>query len=146
MTSPAAADLDRFVKAQEGIYAMALAELKAGQKRTHWMWFIFPQMQGLGQSAMARTYGIGSRAEALAYLGHPLLGERLAACTIAMLAVEGRSARAILGSPDDLKFCSSMTLFAACSAPGSLYHQALERYCGGSPDPKTLALLESLGG
>ncbi|MCX4198386.1 DUF1810 family protein [Methylobacterium organophilum] len=105
-------ELGRFVAAQEGVYPRALAELQAGDKRSHWMWFVFPQIAGLGASPMAQRYAIGSLAEAEAYAAHPVLGARLRACTAAVNAVAGRSAHAIFGSPDDLKFRSSMTLFA----------------------------------
>jgi len=137
-------DLERFLGAQAAVYASALAELRAGRKRSHWMWFVFPQLIGLGSSPTANHYAIRSRGEALAYLSHPVLGARLAECTDAMLAVADRNLSEILGYPDDLKFRSSMTLFAELSAPGSLYHQALDAYCGGEPDPRTLDLLERL--
>jgi uncharacterized protein (DUF1810 family) len=135
-------DLRRFVEAQAPVYAQALGELAAGRKRSHWMWFVFPQMRGLGSSAMAHRFGIDSRAEAEAYLAHPLLGARLVECTGRMLAAPaGASALAILGSPDDRKFCSSMTLFAAVSAAGSPFAAALDRFCAGAPDAATLQLL-----
>src|SRR3954451_5216121 len=128
-------DLERFVTAQAPVFATALAELQAGQKRSHWMWFIFPQLRGLGHSAMARHYGVGSLAEARAYLAHPLLGPRLVQCTQAVLAIEGRSLRTIFGSPDDLKFRSSMTLFSlAASEKDSVFRQALDRFCDGRED------------
>ena len=136
--------LERFVSAQEPVYAQVLAELRAGRKRSHWMWFVFPQLTGLGRSATAARYAISGRAEGQAYLDHPVLGARLRECTHAMLAVEGRPLSAILGFPDDLKFRSSMTLFAELSAPGSPFHAALAKYCDGKPDPKTLELLERL--
>lgn len=134
-------DLGRFVAAQEGVYGRALAELQAGAKRSHWMWFIFPQIAGLGASAMAQRYAIGSLAEARAYLAHPILGERLRACTAAVNAVSGRSAHAIFGAPDDVKFRSSMTLFAAAAPDEPLFAEALATYFGGAPDPLTLAKL-----
>lgn len=140
-------DLERFVAAQAPAFATALAELRAGRKRGHWMWFVFPQLRGLGQSAMAQRYGVASLAEARAYLAHPLLGPRLVACTRAVLAVEGRSLHAIFGSPDDLKFRSSMTLFAlAADEDDSVFRQALERHCDGHADERTLALLEGQAG
>src|SRR3954469_15042477 len=105
-------DLERFVTAQAPIFSAALDELKAGRKRSHWMWFIFPQLRGPGRSPTAEFYGLGSLDEACAYLAHPVLGPRLTLCTEARLAVQGRCLHAIFGSPDDLKFCSSMTLFA----------------------------------
>ena len=126
------------------MYAQARAELAAGKKRSHWMWFVFPQLRGLGASAMANRYGIASRAEAEAYLRHPLLGARLVECTSLMLGVgERASAHDVLGSPDDLKFRSSMTLFAAVSAVGSPFAVALDRFFVGRPDPATERLLES---
>jgi uncharacterized protein (DUF1810 family) len=137
-------DLERFVSAQEPVYEQVLEELRAGRKRSHWMWFVFPQLAGLGRSATAIHFAIASRAEAQAYLDHPLLGARLRECTQAMLAVEGRSLSVILGFPDDLKFRSSMTLFAELAEPGPLFHSALAKYCDGKPDPKTLELLERL--
>ena len=135
-------DLERFVTAQAPVFATALAELQAGQKRSHWMWFVFPQLRGLGHSAMAMRYGIGSLAEARAFLAHPLLGPRLMECTRAVLAIEGRSLHAIFGSPDDLKFCSSMSLFSlATDEDETVFRQALDRYCDGRADERTLALL-----
>ena len=136
-------NLERFVSAQAPVFATALAELKAGRKRSHWMWFVFPQLRGLARSPMAEFYGIGSLDEARAYLAHPLLGPRLTLCTEALLAVEGRSLHAILGSPDDLKFCSSMTLFSrAEDGEESVFRRALHRFCEGQADERTLALLE----
>ena len=136
-------DLDRFVAAQEGVYSRALAELRAGEKRSHWMWFVFPQIAGLGSSPMARRYAIASLDEARAYLGHPLLGQRLRACTEAVNAVSGRTASAIFGSPDDMKFRSSMTLFEAAAPGEPAFAEALARYFAGSPDPLTLRRLAS---
>ncbi len=119
-------DLERFVTAQAPVFTAAVDELKAGRKRSHWMWFIFPQMRGLGHSSMAQFYGISSLDEARAYLAHSVLGPRLIRCTEAVLAVEGRSLHAIFGSPDDLKFCSSMILFAlAAGEDQSVFRQAL---------------------
>ncbi len=137
-------DLERFVAAQESVYEQALAELRQGRKRSHWMWFIFPQLIGLGRSPTARHFAIRSAQEARDYLAHPVLGRRLLECTEAMLGVEDRSVSEILGFPDDLKFRSSMTLFAALSDRGSLFEQALERYCDGEPDRRTLELLRTL--
>ncbi|SFD43429.1 DUF1810 domain-containing protein [Methylobacterium sp. 13MFTsu3.1M2] len=134
-------DLGRFVAAQEGVYGRALAELQAGDKRSHWMWFIFPQIAGLGASPMAQRYAIGSLAEAQAYAAHPVLGARLRACTAAVNAVAGHSAHAIFGSPDDLKFRSSMTLFARAVPGEPVFADALARYFDGNPDPRTLAKL-----
>ena len=136
-------DLERFVTAQEKVFETALAELQAGRKRSHWMWFIFPQLRGLGMSETARFYGIASRDEARAYLAHPVLGRRLAECTAAVLGVQGRSLHAILGSPDDMKFRSSMTLFdRASDAPDNVFRQALDRYSAGQADKRTLQLLK----
>lgn len=134
-------DLARFHTAQQPVYAEALRELREGRKRSHWMWFIFPQIRGLGHSAMAERYAISGRAETEAYLAHPLLGERLRDCTEAMLTHKDRSAHAILGSPDDLKFRSSMTLFDAVSKKGSAFGQALLQFYDGKPDEATLARL-----
>ncbi|BBK30083.1 uncharacterized protein (DUF1810 family) [Stella humosa] len=139
-------DLARFESAQAPSFATALGELQAGRKRSHWMWFVFPQLRGLGQSAMAWRYGIASLDEARAYLAHPILGPRLRQCTQAMLAIPEGSATAILGTPDDMKFCSCMTLFAAAADAGDgLFSRALDRYCAGKADSRTLALLASAG-
>ena len=128
--------LQRFLDAQAAIYPEALAELRAGRKRSHWMWFVFPQVAGLGSSATARRYAIGSRAEAAAYLAHPILGARLRECAAALLGVHDRTAEQILGSPDDLKLRSSMTLFAALAEPGNPFAAVLARYYAGQPcDP-----------
>lgn len=134
-------DLDRFVAAQAPIYAQAAAELAAGRKRSHWMWFVFPQIEGLGASAMAQRYAIHSLAEARAYLAHPLLGARLKECVALVNRVEGRSAHEIFGPPDDLKFHSSMTLFAAAAPEEPLFAEALRKYFAGRHDPLTLEKL-----
>ena len=134
-------DLRRFVDAQEGTYEQALAEIKAGLKRSHWMWFIFPQIDGLGSSPTARLYAIKSRDEAQSYLQHPVLGPRLLECADAVLAIEGNSARDIFGTPDDLKLRSSATLFAAVSPKGSVFERILDKYFGGEADPRTLGLM-----
>ncbi|MEP7241205.1 MAG: DUF1810 domain-containing protein [Devosia sp.] len=134
-------DLDRFVAAQAPVYAAALAELTAGDKRTHWMWFVFPQLAALGRSDRAKFYGLAGLDEARAYLGHALLGARLIACTSAVLAVDGRSAHAIFGDTDGLKFRSSMTLFGRAAPAEPLFGQALGKYFAGAEDPATLALL-----
>ena len=134
-------DLTRFVDAQAPIYNQVIAELRDGQKRSHWMWYIFPQLDGLGSSAMSKRFAIRSPAEAAAYLEHPLLGWRLGECTDAMLAHEGRSANDILGSPDDLKFRSSMTLFHLVSEKGSPFERALHMFYEGQHDSRTAALL-----
>jgi len=134
-------DLNRFVQAQEGVYDRALAELRRGQKRTHWMWYVFPQFDGLGYSSMSTRYAIKSIGEAEAYLSHPMLGPRLQACAEAVLSVEGRSARDILGSPDDMKLKSCATLFTQVSPPSSVFERVLEKYYQGEQDSKTLELL-----
>ncbi len=134
-------DLERFVRAQEDDYANALREITAGRKRTHWMWYIFPQIDGLGFSSMAQRYAIKSADEARAYLAHPVLGERLRACARAALGHEGKSATEIFGTPDDLKLRSSATLFAAMSEEGSVFHRVLAHFYPAGPDPATLRLL-----
>jgi uncharacterized protein (DUF1810 family) len=135
-------DLKRFLSAQEGVYERALAELKGGQKRTHWMWFIFPQIDGLGYSPTAKRYSIKSMEEAGQYLDHAVLGKRLLECTEAVVALKGGSASEIFGYPDDLKFKSSMTLFEKIAGTGSLFSFALDKYCHGERDAATLRLLE----
>jgi len=135
-------DLQRFVEAQKPVIDEVKNELRSGRKRTHWMWYVFPQIAGLGSSRMSRRYAIASRAEADAYLAHPTLGPRLRDCTALVNAVEGRSANEIFGSPDDLKFRSSMTLFDAVADDPTPFNTALERYYDGTPDPKTLARLD----
>lgn len=134
-------DLNRFVVAQAPVYDTVLAELRGGRKRTHWMWFIFPQYAGLGSSAMAERFAIASLDEAQAYLRHPVLGPRLTECAEALLGVTGRTASEIFGSPDDLKLRSSATLFARAAPPGSVFERLLARYFGRAPDSRTLALL-----
>jgi uncharacterized protein (DUF1810 family) len=134
-------DLDRFVQAQVNDYARALTEIKNGRKRSHWMWYIFPQLDGLGFSSTSRRYAIKSLPEAEAYLAHPVLGPRLVACAQAALGVEGRSALAIFGSPDDMKLKSCATLFACVSPASSVFDGLLEKYFQGRPDDKTLRLL-----
>ena len=131
-------DLRRFSDAQEGVYETALSELRNGRKRSHWMWYVFPQCAGLGISATSRRFAIGSVAEAEAYLAHPLLGPRLVECADAVLAVAGRSAHEILGSPDDRKLRSSATLFASVSPPGSVFERLLDKYFAGEHDDATL--------
>ena len=138
-------DLKRFLDAQDSIYDDALAEIRAGRKRSHWMWFIFPQFAGLGFSPTSQHFAINSIAEARAYLAHPVLGSRLVECAEATLSVEGRTAREIFGSPDDLKLRSSATLFASVSPDGSVFHRLLEKYFDGQPDGRTLELLEPTG-
>src|SRR5690242_8342523 len=133
-------DLDRFVRAQAPDYARALSELRAGQKQSHWMWYVFPQIEGLGGSDMSRRYSIKSAAEARAYLDHPLLGARLRECFATVLNIEGRSARDIFGSPDDLKLRSSATLFAAVSGE-TVFEDVLRKYFDGKSDEETLRRL-----
>lgn len=134
-------DLQRFVAAQAPVYEQVCAELRAGRKATHWMWFVFPQVEGLGRSATARKFAIASRAEAEAYLRHPLLGARLRECTRLVNLVEGRSIHEIFGSPDDLKFHSSMTLFARVAADDAVFTEALRKYFAGERDRLTLERL-----
>ncbi|WLB50560.1 DUF1810 domain-containing protein [Bradyrhizobium sp. 521_C7_N1_3] len=141
MTDPF--DLERFVRAQDPVFRDVQGELARGRKQTHWMWFVFPQIAGLGFSAMSQRYAIGSRAEARAYLAHPVLGARLIECTTLVLAVEGRTINAILGAPDDSKFRSSMTLFGAVSDE-TVFDQALARYFAGERDGATLEILARL--
>ena len=135
-----ASALDHFVRAQENVYDEALAELRAGRKRTHWMWFVFPQLAGLGRSTTAARYAIESREHARDYLAHPVLGPRLTEAAGALLTVEGRTAEQILGFPDDLKLRSSMTLFAAVADDPAVFRAVLERYYDG-PDQRTVDLL-----
>ena len=133
--------LDRFVTAQAPDYDRALAELRAGRKQSHWMWYIFPQLRGLGRSSMSEFYGIAGLDEARAYLAHPVLGPRLLEAAEAVLATQGRSAHEIFGSPDDMKLRSSATLFARVAPPGSPFEQLLARYFDGVPDPATIQIL-----
>lgn len=134
-------ELERFVEAQKLTYARALAEIRAGRKESHWMWYIFPQFDGLGFSPMAERYAIKSLDEARAYLAHPTLGSRLVECVEAALGVEGRSAREMFGTPDDLKLRSCATLFAEVSPAGSGFERLLAKYYGGVRDERTLRLL-----
>ena len=139
-------DQQRFASAQASTFDTALDELRAGRKQSHWMWFIFPQPRGLGRSSTAQFYGIASLDEARTYLAHPLLGARLRLATEAVLAIKDRSLAQIFGSPDDMKFQSSMTLFALASGPGaSPFQQALDRWCGGKLDGNSVALLDHRG-
>lgn len=133
--------LDRFVDAQAPIYDQALAELRAGQKQSHWMWYVFPQIASLGQSATSRAYAIQSLEEARAYLAHPVLGVRYRECCQAVMNTRSKSARDIFGSPDDLKFCSSLTLFAEAAPDEVLFYNLLEKYYDGDADEATLELL-----
>jgi uncharacterized protein (DUF1810 family) len=138
-------NLARFVDAQHPDYARALAEIRSGRKRSHWMWYIFPQMAGLGQSPTSMHFAIRSVDEAAAYLAHPVLGPRLIECAEAVLAIEGRTASEIFGSPDDLKLRSCATLFASVSPPGSPFERILDQYFGGERDERTVALLADAG-
>ncbi|MCW3062620.1 MAG: hypothetical protein JWQ02_4441 [Capsulimonas sp.] len=133
--------LERFTTAQQPVYGTALTELTKGRKRTHWMWYIFPQFEGLGYSATSKHYAIRSLEEAQAYLDHPVLGARLQQCAEAVLAVEERTASEIFGSPDDVKLQSSMTLFAQADRSGSVFTQVLEKYFDGREDSETLRRL-----
>lgn len=134
-------DLSRFLRAQAAVYPQVVAELEAGEKRSHWIWFIFPQLKGLGRSPQSEFYGIASLAEAQAYAQHPLLGPRLEQCATLVNRVENRPIRLILGPPDDLKFHSSMTLFARATPGNPIFQDALEKYFNGEPDARTLELL-----
>jgi uncharacterized protein (DUF1810 family) len=134
-------DLQRFVEAQQPVYDQALTELRAGSKRSHWMWFVFPQISGLGHSSMAQRYAIRDSDEASAYLAHPLLGQRLEECAQALLQHSERPVRQILGSPDDLKLRSSMTLFAAMAPERQVFQAVLDAFFAGQADPATLARL-----
>jgi uncharacterized protein (DUF1810 family) len=134
-------NLQRFVDAQEPVYGRVLAELRNGRKQSHWMWFIFPQIAGLGHSPMAQRYAISSLAEAKDYLDHPALGTRLRECTSLVLAVQGRSAYEILGSPDDMKFRSCLTLFAHAGPDDPLFREALQTYFDGQEDSLTVQKL-----
>ena len=133
-------DLARFVSAQEKVYPYALAEIRDGYKVSHWMWYVFPQIAGLGSSSMAQQFAIKSVEESAAYLAHPILGPRLIECCEAALAVDGKSAFAIFGTPDDLKLRSCVTLFAAVS-PGGVFNQVLDKFFDGEPDRRTLKLI-----
>jgi uncharacterized protein (DUF1810 family) len=135
-------DLDRFVSAQEGVHDTAVAELRAGRKRTHWMWFVFPQLAGLGSSPTAQRYALSGLDEAREYLAHPVLGPRLHEAAEAILSVEGRNAGEILGYPDDLKLRSSMTLFGAAAPEDGVFNKVLVKFYD-SPDPRTLELLNA---
>jgi uncharacterized protein (DUF1810 family) len=139
MTDPF--NLERFVDVQAAVYERVRRELKAGRKESHWMWFIFPQIAGLGQSAMSIRFAIGSLDEANAYLAHPVLGPRLRTCARLALDAEGRTARDIFGSIDEMKFRSSMTLFAHAASGDDVFQRCLDKYFAGEPDPATLARL-----
>ena len=137
-------DLSRFIKAQDKVYDRVLAELKSGRKSSHWMWFVFPQIHGLGYSSTTQYYSIKSLEEARRYLDHPVLGKRLKECAETILALEGLSASRIFGYPDDLKLRSSMTLFARVAEPRSVFIRVLDKYFGGAKDERTIHLLDRL--
>ena len=139
-------ELSRFLKGQDRVYDRVLSELRSGRKRTHWMWFVFPQIEGLGYSSTTQYYSIKSKEEARQYLNHPLLGKRLRECAESILALEGLSASRIFGYPDDLKLKSSMTLFTSVVEPQSVFSRVLEKYFQGNRDERTLALLDRLKG
>jgi uncharacterized protein (DUF1810 family) len=146
VTSEERLNLERFVTAQATVFESVLAELRAGRKQSHWMWFVFPQLRSLGRSSTAQFYGISSLKEARAYLAHPLLGPRLDLCVKTVIGCDSPSLHAIFGSPDDLKFRSCMTLFSLASEnPDNAYRQALDRWCDGQPDERTLALINAGG-
>jgi uncharacterized protein (DUF1810 family) len=134
-------DLDRFITAQQKTYPQALAEIRQGRKMSHWMWFIFPQLKGLGHSSNALYYGVTDFAEATAYLRHPMLGPRLIEISRALLPLPGKNATAVMGSPDDVKLCSSMTLFSQVPEADPVFGQVLEKYFQGKEDVRTIALL-----
>jgi uncharacterized protein (DUF1810 family) len=138
-------NLERFVEAQARVYDQVRRELQAGRKESHWMWFVFPQIAGLGQSPTSLRFAISSLAEASAYLAHPTLGPRLRECATLTLGVEGRTAFDIFGPIDAMKFRSSMTLFMKAGSNGDVFERCLEKYFGGAPDPATLATLERSG-
>jgi uncharacterized protein (DUF1810 family) len=134
-------NLQRFIDAQEKVLDAVRSELRAGRKTSHWMWFVFPQIEGLGHSAVAKHFALSSRQEAQAYLNHPLLRARLIECVRLLLSVEGRTIGDILGHPDDLKFRSSMTLFARVARDTTIFQDALDKYFAGEPDPRTIERL-----
>ena len=137
-------DLNRFINAQEGVYDRVLAELRSGLKRSHWMWFIFPQIDGLGHSPTTRFYAIKTLEEARQYLSHPVLGPRLSECAESVLGIQGRPASDIFGYPDDMKLQSSMTLFALAAGPGSVFERVLDKYYQGKRDSRTLQIMGKL--
>ena len=144
MTTDDTFDLDRFVSAQENVYQTALQEIRNGRKQGHWMWFIFPQIAGLGRTEISRLYAIKSREEAVAYLDHPVLGPRLREISEALLAHDDKSATELLGTPDDLKLRSSMTLFKSVSTDNDVFLGVLDRYYGGEEDPQTFRILSEM--
>jgi len=143
--NPASHGLERFMAAQDRVYASVCKELAAGRKTSHWMWFVFPQFKALGRSSIAKHFGIESRNEAQAYWQHPVLRRRLKECTELVLSVDDKTAHEIFGSPDDLKFRSCMTLFAQVAPDEKVFSLALQRFFGGQPDENTLRLLDVIG-
>jgi uncharacterized protein (DUF1810 family) len=141
ISTPQRIDFQRFVEAQDPVFDAVCAELRAGRKSSHWMWFIFPQLKGLGRSAESERFAIASLAEAESYLQHPILGPRLRTATALVNAIQGRSIHDILGAPDDLKFRSSMTLFSRATRDNGVFQEALRKYYAGEPDPITVQLL-----
>jgi uncharacterized protein (DUF1810 family) len=137
--------LQRFIDAQQEAYPSALAEIRNGKKRSHWMWFIFPQIQGLGFSSTSQFYAIKDKSEAQAYVEHPVLGNRLLQICEELLALPGQNATNIFGSPDDMKLKSSLTLFSALPNPQPVFQQVLDKFFAGNPDSKTLSILERQG-
>jgi uncharacterized protein (DUF1810 family) len=138
VSTPQRIDLQRFVEAQDPVFESVCSELRAGRKSSHWMWFIFPQLKGLGRSAESERFAIASLTDAEAYLQHPLLGPRLRTTTALVNAIQGRSIHDILGAPDDLKFRSSMTLFSRATRDNAVFLEALRKYYAGEPDPITI--------
>jgi uncharacterized protein (DUF1810 family) len=138
-------NLNRVIEAQNPVYERVLSELRRGRKTSHWMWFVFPQIAGLGVSEMARRFSISSLAEARAYLGHPVLGPRLSECTGLVCAIQGKTIQEVLGSPDDMKFRSCMTLFSRASEAPGIFEEALKKYFSGEPDALTLGRFQELG-
>jgi uncharacterized protein (DUF1810 family) len=143
-TCPARADLVRFIDAQQSVYEQALSELRLGRKQSHWMWFIFPQIAGLGRSGTSQYYALRGLDEARAYLSDTVLGARLLECTNVVITIEGRSALDIFGGIDEMKFRSSMTLFSHVAGPESIFQQVLDKYFAGEEDHRTLKILDSL--
>lgn len=139
-------DLERFVAAQQADYDRALGELRRGRKQSHWMWYVFPQVQGLGSSFMSRKYALSGLEEARTYLAHPILGGRLLECCQAVLEADSNNPREIFGSPDDLKFRSCLTLFALADPSVTIFGKLLERFYGGKKDPRTLEILRRSAG
>jgi uncharacterized protein (DUF1810 family) len=136
-------NLQRFIDAQTGVYELALSEIRKGRKQSHWMWFVFPQIEGLGYSDISKRYAIKNREEGQAYLQHPLLAARLLQISETLLQLQSSNAHQIFGSPDDLKLKSSMTLFSSLDGAPLVFQKVLDRYFGGAKDPKTLSLMKN---